>query len=643
MIKRYTPDDADWQSKDLIAENVETMKALFPQAFTEGKIDFSVLRQLLGDQVDDSDERYGLFWHGKRKARQLALMPSTGTLRPMKEDSVDWDATKNIFIEGDNLEVLKLLQKSYAGKVKLIYIDPPYNTGKDFVYPDDFLDGVGRYLSLTGQAHEGSRITSNAETSGRFHSAWMNMLFPRLLVAAALLRADGLICISIDDFERDSLRKLCDEVFGEENFVESIVWKKRYGGGAKEKHLVSLHEYILVYAKDVSALGELYVAQSAASISRYYLKTDDKVALRGPFRTHPLEATKSMGDRPNLVFPIDAPDGSTVTPKRQWLWSRDRVEEARLAGDLDFIRDRSGGWSVHTKQYLRDENGEVRKAKVFSIVEGVYSQHGTNELLELFGDAHIFPFPKPLGLLKSLLAFGAPSEADIVLDFFAGSGSLGHAVMSQCESDGIGRQHISVQLPEELRADDPATSAAFKLCDSLGVRPSLAEVTKERLRRSGRQLREESPARLRAVDVGFRAYRLDTSNLAAWNTAPANLPEALLAHTSAIRADRTDDDLATEILLKLGLELTHPCDLHTLAGKRVRVYSGILYLCFDAFTSADVDAFVDGLGALHRQLSGGHPVQSTVIFRDDRLGSDAVKTNLAAGLEHRGIVTVRSL
>ena len=255
-MKKLTAEDSASRSPDLIAENLEQMKALFPEAFTEGRVDFEVLKQLLGNTVDEREEKYGLNWHGKRQARQLALTPSTGTLRPCPEDSVDWDTTQNLMIEGDNLEVLKLLQKSYTGKVKLIYIDPPYNTGNDFVYPDDYGDNTRNYLAITGQIDgERRKLSSNTDASGRFHTDWLNMMYPRLKLARHLLLDDGLIFVSCDDNEVSNLRRLLDEIFGEENFVSQIVWKKSYGGGAKTKHVVALHEYVLCFAKNRDAIG----------------------------------------------------------------------------------------------------------------------------------------------------------------------------------------------------------------------------------------------------------------------------------------------------------------------------------------------------------------------------------------------------
>ena len=302
-MKKLTAGDSASRSPDLIAENLEQMKALFADAFTEGRVDFEVLKQLLGGTVDEREEKYGLNWHGKRQARQLALTPSTGTLRPCPEDSVDWDTTQNLMIEGDNLEVLKLLQKSYTGKVKLIYIDPPYNTGNDFVYPDDYGDNTRNYLEITGQIDgERRKFSSNTEASGRFHTDWLNMMYPRLKLARNLLLDDGLIFVSCDDNEMSNLRRLLDEIFGEENFVSQIIWKKSYGGGAKTKHVVALHEYVLCFAKNRDAIGRIELPPNPET-QKYYKFRDDKFDDRGPFRVQPL-ATTSNDERPNLRYPI---------------------------------------------------------------------------------------------------------------------------------------------------------------------------------------------------------------------------------------------------------------------------------------------------------------------------------------------------
>ena len=343
-MDRIVAGEAETCSEDVIAENLEHLNTLFPEAFIEGKVDFDVLRQLLGGAVDESEEKYGLNWHGKRQARQFALTPSTGTLRPCPEESVDWDTTQNLMIEGDNLEVLKLLQKSYTGMVKMIFIDPPYNTGNDFVYPDNYRDNIRNYLELTGQIDSGNqKLSSNVETSGRFHTDWMNMLYPRLKLARNLLRDDGLICISIDDNEIANLRLICDEIFGPENRVEEVVWKNKYGSGALTKGFANVHEYLLVYSKNSIS----YIAAPLNDNQRAaYKHKDVKFSIRGGYLTQPL-ATTSKDDRPNLRYAIRH-KGVEIWPEKQWIWTKERFEDA-YRNDEIVINERDGKYSVRMK------------------------------------------------------------------------------------------------------------------------------------------------------------------------------------------------------------------------------------------------------------------------------------------------------
>lgn len=496
----------DLHSPDLVNENFEKIAALFPNCVTEsagGKaIDFDLLKQELSHAVvEGNKERYRLEWPGKREAIVIANLPTTKTLRPVREDSVDFDNTENLYIEGDNLEVLKLLQESYLGKIKMIYIDPPYNTGKDFVYKDNFSKDAQEELIESGQKDEyNQRLVANPETAGRYHSDWLSMMYPRLKLARNLLKDDGLIFISIDDNEIQNIRKMCDDIFGEINFIDCIIWKKRYGGGAKEKYLISLHEYVLVFAKDVEKLENFEIPLTEESIKRYYKQKDDNFGIRGPYRTHPLEATKSMGERKNLVFGIKAPDGTIVNPKRQWLWSKERVENALEGGELEFLKSKDDSWSVHTKQYLKDENGEIRKGKPFSIIDNVYTQHGTNEIIDLFGNAQIFSFPKPTEFVKFLTNVGLPAKDDIILDFFSGSASSAHAVLKQNAADSGNRKFIQVQLPELTNDKSEAYNAGYA---------TICEIGKERIRRAAKKIKEETGA---DIDYGFRVYRLDNSN-----------------------------------------------------------------------------------------------------------------------------------
>jgi adenine-specific DNA-methyltransferase len=342
MSENTRLDRLDMASTDLVNHNLEALASLFPNCITEttdGKaVDFDLLKQELSHQViEGNKERYRLEWPGKREAIVTANLPTTKTLRPVREDSVDFDNTENLYIEGDNLEVLKLLQESYFGKIKMIYIDPPYNTGKDFVYKDNFTQDSDEFKAESDLVDEqNQRLVANPETSGRYHSDWLSMMYPRLKLARNLLTEDGVIFISIDDNEVHNLRKICDDIFGEQNFIDSIIWKKRYGGGAKERHLVSLHEYILVYSKNKKILPNLFIPLSDEPIARYYINRDENFKKRGGYRTHPLEGMKSFDTRENLRFPVTAPDGTEVWPKRQWCWGKETFDEALSKNEVEF-------------------------------------------------------------------------------------------------------------------------------------------------------------------------------------------------------------------------------------------------------------------------------------------------------------------
>jgi adenine-specific DNA-methyltransferase len=626
-------------------DNIEHLKALFPEAVADGLIDFEVLRQLLSGVTDDREEKYGLNWYGKRRARQVALTPSVGTLLPCPEDSVDWENTGNLLVEGDNLEVLKLLQKSYSGKVKLIYIDPPYNTGRDFVYPDRHDDSLSTYLRYTGQVNdEGFKTSTNADTSGRFHTNWLNMMYPRLKLARHLMSEDGLIFISIDDNEVANARKVCDEIFGEENFIDCMVWKKRYGGGAKEKYLVTLHEYILVYAKSLGTIGRIEVPLSEASIERYYILRDEHFEERGPYRTHPLEAMKSFEDRPNLRFAITAPDGTKLFPKRQWRWGPERMEEALARGEVAFTQDKTGAWSASSKQYLKlaDDSGDNRSAKAFSIIDGIYTQAGTAETVEMFGDARVFSFPKPTALIQRLVEIATSNQKDaLVLDFFAGSGTTGHAVMAQNAVDGGTRRFVLVQLPEPLSIGHKDQDAAAKFCGKIGKPRTLTELTKERLRRAGKKVREEKPKS--AGDLGFRVFKLAASNIRAWEPDLENLPRSLLESVDHLLSDRTETDILYELLLKLGVDLCVEIERRKISAKDVHsIGGGVLLVCLaKKITREQVKPLAEGIVKWRKELAPAG--DTTCVFRDSAFADDVAKTNLAAILNQHGLVNVRHL
>lgn len=549
------------------------------RAIVERSIDADMLAQEINSHVvSGKEERYQFTWPDKRKSILLANAPIAAALRPCRDESVDFDKTENLYIEGDNLDVLKLLRETYLNRVKMIYIDPPYNTGSDFIYPDDFSEETNKFLSRDNQYDEdGNRLVKNLDSNGRFHTDWLNMLYPRLRVARDLLTDDGVILISIDDCEIGNLRKLCDEVFGRENFIDTIIWKKRYGGGAKEKYLVSLHEYVLVYCKNITKLDELFIPLSQESIDRYYSKRDEKYATRGGYRTHPLEAGKAMDARPNLIYPILAPDGTQIMPKRQWLWGKERAYEALKNNELEILHGNNGEWVVSTKQYLREEDGSIRQGKMLSIIDDVYTQHGTNEMINILGNAKIFNYPKPSAFVKQLVSVISNNKDDIILDFFSGSATTAHAVMQLNAEDGGKRKFIMIQLPEVCPPDGEAAKAGYE---------TICEIGKERIRRAGAKIKEEAGLTAQGLDIGFRVLKLDSSNMKdVYYKADeiAQIEMNLDGLTDNIKEDRTDEDLLFQVMLDLGIPLSAKIKQD---GKIFTVDSNYLIACFDKVDTA---------------------------------------------------------
>jgi adenine-specific DNA-methyltransferase len=653
------------QSADITAENIAKLKALFPEVFTEGKdgaaINVDVLKGLVGAVVTDADEKYGLNWHGKRRARQLALTPSTGTLRPCPEESVDWNTTQNLMIEGDNLEVLKLLQKSYANQVNLIYIDPPYNTGKDFVYPDNFQDSIKNYLELTGQIEGGAKISSNTDASGRFHTDWLNMMYPRLQLARSFLKPDGILLASIDDTEVQHLRLLLDSVFGPENFEAMLVWE---GGRKNDSRRVSVgHDYILVYARDSSVLQALDVRwrerktgldevyQKAEEIRKAHPDNDTAAskALQDWFKSLPEgslakahshykmldkkgvwygDNMSSPNPRANLTFEWKG----YAPPANGWRYDRDSM--SRLDSEGLLLYPESKDHRIQYKRYLHlTETGSP--ASVF-----YRDRRAASKSLASLMEADVFDFPKDVGVLARLINT-MTGPTDVVMDFFAGSGSIGHAVMSQNASDSSTRRFVLVQLPEPVSTEDSDQKAAAEFCKSHELAETIAELTKERLRRAGRSVRLENPEW--SGDVGFRVFKLDSSNIRAWSTKPDDLEKSLLDHLEHLDAGRTEADLLYELLLKLGLDLCVPIEHKSIAGKTVHsVGGGVLMACLDtSITVADAEPLALGIVAWHQQQAPAG--DTTCVFRDSAFADDVAKSNLAAILEQHGIARVRSL
>lgn len=634
-MKKLTLQDTDTKSLDIIADNIAQLQALFPDAFTEGQIDFAVLKQLLGGTIDDREEKYSLNWHGKRRARQLALMPSTGTLRPCPEDSVDWDATQNLMIEGDNLEVLKLLQKSYSGKVKLIYIDPPYNTGGDFVYPDDYRDNIQNYLELTGQIDAtGRRLTSNTEASGRFHTDWLNMMYPRLFLARQLLREDGVMLVSIDDGEVANLKLAMNEIFGEENFLAHIVWQKRYVSNVTAQYLSDMHDHILVYARQKEAVRVNRLPRTEEQLGDYKNPDNDP---RGPWRAQDLSASKPYSAG---LFTITTPAGIQVDPPpgRYWRCNQAQYEEWVTNNRIWF--GVNGTARPMLKAFLSEVQEGLTPNTWWSYDFAGHNKEATLEIKALFDGSSPFDTAKPIKLLRRILELFTELDS-LVLDFFAGSGTTGQAVMAQNAEEDGNRRYILVQLPEPLDPDDKDQKAASDFCDKLGKPSNIAEVTMERLRRAGQKVRAESP--MFAGDTGFRVFKLDSSNIQAWDPDRDNLPHSLLSSVDHLKSERTEQDILFELLLKLGLDLTVPIEHRTIAGKTVHsIGSGALLACLvDHIGREEVEPLALGIAAWHKEQS---PVrESSVVFRDSAFTDDVAKTNLASILQQHGLDNVRSL
>ncbi|MBC8417049.1 MAG: site-specific DNA-methyltransferase [Desulfobacterales bacterium] len=615
-------------SLDVVGENIQALKQILPDAFTEDKIDFDALRQLLGDAVDEGEGKYGLNWHGKKKARQIALTPSTGTLRPCPEESVDWDTTQNLFIEGDNLEVLKLLQKSYANKVKMIYIDPPYNTGNEFIYPDKFQDNLDTYLRYTGQkGEEGFKTSSNTESSGRYHTNWLNMIYPRLKLGRNLLRDDGVIFISIDDNEDANMKKICDEIFGEENFCAKFVWQKKYSRDNRPL-IGTTHEYILMYAKNIASFSETrnLLPPSEESLKVYRNPNNDP---RGRWRPIPLTAQAGHAT-PSQFYEITTPTGAKHNPPEGRCWSvtKERFEELLKEGKIYFGKD--GSSQPNLIRYIDEVKGFVPWTWLPSSDVG-HTDSAMKEFYSILSKEAAFETPKPTTLLTHFLRI-ATKKDDYILDFFAGTGSMAHSTIGLNSEDAGSRKFIMVQLPELCDEKSSAFKAGYR---------TIADIGKERIRRAGAKIKEENPDH--DGDLGFKVFRLDSSNIRVWTPDRNDLEGTLYEHTEHLVPGRSEEDVLYELLLKRGVDLTVPIESKEISGKTVySIGYGVLFACLNTTINRDeVEELAQGIAAWHKELSPASDTQ--VVFRDSAFADDVAKTNMTAILEQNGIKHVRSL
>lgn len=600
------------ESLDISEEKVSELKKIIPEVFTEGKIDFDKLQRSLGKEIDGRDEKYSFNWAGRKETFKNIQTTAKGTLKPAEKESVNWDSTENLFIEGDNLEVLKLLQKAYFNRIKMIYIDPPYNTGKDFVYKDNFHNSIKAYLEQTGQLNgDGVKLTTNVETNGRFHSDWVSMIYPRLFIGRNLLNQDGVILVSIDDNEIHNLRKVMDEVFGEENFVGSFIWKNKAGGGGKQssnkpgsnikkkESFMLDHEYIVVYAKDINETFRFNEALSEENLKAYSNPDNDP---KGPYN---LSGLQMMMPQPisTMYYELKDPDGVIVKPRggrHQWLYSESRVRKELKDGTVLWVKskcntseDKRGyKYVLKVKKYLNQDGEERTKIARSILLDKGLSANGTREIMEIFGqdktEVPIFSNPKPVTLLKYLFEVVGTKDS-IVLDFFAGSGSTAHAIMELNKEDNGNRKFICVQIPEKVDKDSSAYKYGFKTIFDIGmarVEKVIEKLSKEQKEKSKqKKLTEEKAAPL---DLGFKVFKLDQSNYKIWEKYEGKdekeLKKQLELFKSPLVSDYKEPDVIFECIIKEGYSLNSSIEKTSVKTNKVyKVTDGALffYICLD--------------------------------------------------------------
>lgn len=604
---------------------------LIPEAIADGKVDVEKLKELLDSDAADSSERFGLFWPGKKRALRAAQEPTTATLKPDFENSKDWETTKNVFIEGDNLEVLKILQKHYHAKIKLIYIDPPYNTGKDFVYPDNYKEGLDTYLEWTRQVNEeGKKVTTNAETEGRYHSNWLNMMYPRLKLARNLLTDDGTIFVSISDHEVDNLRKLLNEVFGESNYIGQIAVSKGTTTGQDANDIGSSIDFLLVYARSKPNYIPNGLPLDEADMARFNMEDS-----RGRYSVLQFRKTGTNDrreDRPNLYYPLTAPDGSEVFPvgpggyESCWRTAREQFDKWDADDMVVWKQDAEGLYKPYIKYYLEGRTKQV--SNYWDDIEG--NKKASITVKELIGK-NVFTNPKPVGLIKKILHIATDRDS-IVLDFFAGSATTAHAVMQLNAEDGGFRRHIQVQLPEPTPDDSAARKAGYE---------TIAGVARARMNLAGAKIASGVAGQLEngsaPLDVGFRSYKLSDTNFAKWRLSSDIEEDTLQQHLLNLRDSATDDatadELLTEILLKQGYSLTEavaPAEVGGLDVRLVRDRDGDVAVL--AYLNEHVKPTLEQLRAFVDEA----PTR-IIVLEDAFQGDDELKTNLAQLAKSKGV------
>lgn len=642
------------KTPDIAEENIAKLKEIFPDVFEEGKIDFDKLQQVLGNYIEDENERYNFSWNGKGRSLRLAQSPSTGTLRPCKEESKNWDTTENLYIEGDNLEVLKLLQKSYHGKIKMIYIDPPYNTGKDFVYPDDYRDNMQNYLELTGQVDgEGKKISTNSESNGRYHTNWLNMMYPRLRLARNLLADDGVIMIHIDEHEVNNAQKLCNEIFGENNELGTIIWDKRNPKGVVAG-VAYQHESIIVFCKNITAFAntpflkkkenaDAMLAKVKTLIHKYgtineqvrqeyrdwikknkemlsggesaYSLIDSEGNIYQPVSMAAPDKPETRSHRP-LIHPLT--NKSCPVPEKGWRFTDEKMDDLIHLNKIEFGIDETT--QPRQKYFLKDNLEEAVASLLY---------YGGSD------DAMGLPFdnPKPVYVAQRLIYSVCKNNDDIILDFFSGSATTAHAVMQLNAEDGRKRKFICVQLPEPTNEDDEAYKAGYK---------NICEIGKERIRRAGDKINSEiteNNAQItldgeekKPVDIGFKVFKLDTSNIKKWNPDFDDMELSLFESIDNLVDGRSELDLVYEIMLKYGLDLTYPIEELTCGDKKIySIGLGMLIICVCDNATTDIAKFIVDY------KKQNNIEEMRVVFKDGSFENDSAKTNVKEILKCSGV------
>ncbi|QNR07141.1 site-specific DNA-methyltransferase [Macrococcoides canis] len=617
-------------SPDLTNENIKKLKELFPEILTDGEqIDFDKLKTILGQEVNGEKERYSFNWYGKKDAILGAQKPSKGTLRPDKEKSKNFETTENLYIEGDNLEVLKLLQKSYSNKIKMIYIDPPYNTGKDFVYKDNFRDGIENYLEQTGQTDdEGNRLSTNSESNGRYHTDWLNMMYPRLKLARNLLADDGVIFISIDDTEQEKLKMICNEIFGESNFLACIIWERAYSPVNLKINFSENHDFILVYSKNYINVKSNGLGRSEESVKRYKNLDNDK---RGTWKSSDLSVGPAISKN---IYEITTPSGRKVLPPHGYSWrlSKDKFEEYVKDNRIWFGDKGDNVPSI--KRFFYEVKTSITPMTIWKYSEVGHSQSASKSLKKIFNDKSYFSYPKPVNLIKRILELYTNNDS-VILDFFSGSATTAHTTMQLNAEDGGNRKFIMAQLPEKLEEKSEAYKDGYR---------TICDIGEERIRRAGELVKQEliekndkagmladncvDPEKL---DIGFKVLKLDKSNIREWNSDFEDLEDNLFAYEDVFVDGRSELDIVYEIMLKNGLELTYNVNQFEYDGKNVYdIADGNLFVCL----ADEIDVSV--AQAIVEKRNEYVIDTSSVVLKDTGFKSDADKLNVIELLKDSG-------